>query len=112
MGNLYPFDAADRELTAANNELHRQMEALKSGGGDGTSGGMDARVAKLESDVAHLVKQVDRIDARTEPMPADIAVIKATMAGKGFIVTAVSGGAALVIAVLTVLSKLGILAAG
>ena len=91
----------------------REMEArLKSGDGDGISGGMEARVAKLESDVGHLVKQVDRIDARTENMPADIAVIKATMATKGFIVTALGITLALTVSALTILSKLGILSSG
>lgn len=50
--------------------------ALSFGGGGGTYDGMETRVAKLEADVSHLVKQVDRIDARTEPMPADLAVLK------------------------------------
>lgn len=77
---------------------------------------MEARVAKLESDVAYLVKQSDRADGRLEAvstdvglMKTDVAVIKATMAGKGFIVTALGLALTIAVAALTVLSKLGIL---
>jgi len=40
MGNLYPFDEAQRDLTQVNNELRRELEVLKHGSGGGTSGGM------------------------------------------------------------------------
>lgn len=99
-------------LQRDNARLRSELETLNKGDGNGTSGGMEARVAKLESDMTHLVKQVDRIDARTESMPADIAVIKATMATKGFIVTALTITLALTVSALTILSKLGILSAG
>jgi len=109
-------EAVDMEAYRKSSQKYRTAAhlpgVLKDGDGDGTSGGMEARVAKLEADVSHLVKQVDRIDARTEPMPADIAVIKATMAGKGFIVTALGISLTLLVAALTILSKLGLLAAG
>ncbi|WP_428331944.1 hypothetical protein [Novosphingobium sp.] len=38
-----------------------EVGILKSGDGGGTSGGMEARVAKLEGNVEHLVKQVDKL---------------------------------------------------
>lgn len=62
---------------------------------------MEARVAKLEADVSHLVKQVDRIDDRTQAMPSDLAVIKATMVTKWGLVGAVGTILAAVLAIVT-----------
>lgn len=41
---------------------------------------MEARVARLESDVAHLVKQVDKIDARLCVVEGDVGTIKIDVA--------------------------------
>jgi hypothetical protein len=108
-----------RDFVQLSAEMRETYRHLNVGGGGGNSGGMEARVAKLEADVAHLVKQADKIDARLTvvgtdlgTIKTDLAVLKATSASKGFIVTALSLGSATIIAVLTVLSKLGILAAG
>lgn len=67
---------------------------------------MIERVARLETNMDHLVKQVDRIDARTEPMPADIAVIKATMATKWWILGAGVAGLSAVGTLITFGEKL------
>lgn len=43
--------------------LRELDKPLKPGGGDGTSGGMEARVAKLESDVSHIRSDIGEIKA-------------------------------------------------
>ena len=114
MSNLYRFDEAYRDLADVNNILQKELQELKHGG-DGTSGGMEARVAKLEADVGHLVKQVDKIDARTEQMPSKLATLEERMAhlpSKGFIVGVVITAMTAMVALLTILSKIGALAAG
>jgi len=40
-----------RQLRMQNHALSEQIEALKTAGGGGTSGGMEGRVAKLEANV-------------------------------------------------------------
>lgn len=67
-------------------------------GGGGGNWGLEARVAKLEADVAHLVKAVDRL---TE-VPTEIGILKARvdeLPSKGFIVTATVGALTLVAAI-------------
>lgn len=86
-------------------------DRLKGGDGGGTSDGMEARVAKLEASMDHLVKQVDRL----ADIPERLGVLEERVShlpGKGFVVTTISLGAAALVGVLTLLSKLGILAAG
>lgn len=54
---------------------------------------MEARVAKLEANVEHLVKQVDRLSAVPERLAAVEADIK-DLPSKGFIVSATVGALA------------------
>jgi hypothetical protein len=42
-------------------DVAAEVRALQSGGGGGTFDGMETRVAILERDAAHLVKQVDKL---------------------------------------------------
>ena len=79
-----------RQLRMQNHALSEQIEALKSAGGGGTSGGMEGRVAKLEAHVETL-----RADVRTKKDVGDIRTGLATLTervahlpGKGFVVTA------------------------
>lgn len=74
-GEVVPINIYDR--------LNRVEQELKSGGGDGTFNGMEARVAKLEAHVEHISKSVDLLAT----VPTELAVIKATMATKGWLVT-------------------------
>lgn len=100
-GNVFPLPSRGPDTGGA----------LKHGGGDGTSGGMEARIAKLEANVDHLVKQVDRL----VDIPERLGVLEERVShlpGKGFVVTSISVGTAALIAILTALSKLGILVAG
>ena len=69
--------------------------ALKGGDGGGTSGGMEARVAKLESDVEHVKRTLDDLRADVKATRSDIGAMKVDfgrfdermkhMPGKGFI---------------------------
>ncbi len=44
-----------KEIVTLKQESHEATDiSLKNSGGDGTSGGMEARVARLESDVEHI----------------------------------------------------------
>lgn len=54
---------------------------MKGGDGDGTSGGMEARVAKLEADMDHVKKGVDRLIAGTDDIKKSLGDIKVTLAG-------------------------------
>lgn len=58
-------------------DLHEYVEALsdrilKSDGGGGNSGDMEARVAKLEAHMEHVRAEL----AKLAPMPADLATVK------------------------------------
>lgn len=71
---------------------------LKTGGGDSTSGGMEARIARLESDMDHVKTTLTDIKGDVKAARADIgqiktdiAVIKASMPTKGFIFATSAG---------------------
>lgn len=78
-------------------EMAEAVEALKSGGGGGNSGGMEPRIAKLEAGVEHL--QNDMRDAKLDlkTIQSEVAAVKERLAGlevkvdhlpsKGFIVS-------------------------
>lgn len=81
---------------------------LQAGGGDGTWGGMEARVASLESDVGHI--KTDLADLRSDfrvlkadvgQLTVDVAVLKVTMATRGFVVAVVVGTGAVLGAITT-----------
>lgn len=56
-------------------EQTKRQSALKSGGGDGTSGGMEARVKALED-------KFDRMDGKLDAILLDLATMKASLAAK------------------------------
>ena len=60
-----PNSGDDAFLKARLNQL--VSEALKTGGSDGTSGGMEPRVAKLDAAVEHIQKDASdiKVDLRT-----------------------------------------------
>jgi hypothetical protein len=66
---LFPPDAFERRLQQLEHVLE---DNLKSGGGGGTSGGMEARVAKLEAHMEHVRGEL----AKLAQMPVEIAAIK------------------------------------
>lgn len=51
-----------RLLQAQHQRLSVELQRLKEGGGGGTSGGMEARIARLESDMEHVKRGVDKLD--------------------------------------------------
>lgn len=53
-----------------------EQAGLKDGGGDGTSGGMEARIARLESDVEHIKKAVDKIDRGQDDVRKAVSELK------------------------------------
>lgn len=86
MGRLYPFDDADRELTEANNELHRQMEALKQGGGGGMSGGMDTVDAKIAAAEARTDTKFAELRGDLNAQFGEIKTQLASKAGTGTVI--------------------------
>lgn len=83
-------------------EMERNLARLKDGGGDGTSGGVEDRVARLE-------KQFDQMTKDVGDLRVDMATLKERVAhlpGKGFIVTATSTTIVLLVAAVTFADKL------
>lgn len=71
--NDAPHDLAlVRTLKAQAAALEAENERLKGGGGDGTSGGMESRIATLE---AHM-EQVKESLAKLASVPEDLATLK------------------------------------
>jgi hypothetical protein len=82
--------------------------SLKDGDGDGTSGGMEARIAKLEADMEHVKKSIDRL----VDVPTKLAVLEERVShlpGKGFIVTAAIATIGGVTALMGLLQHLGLM---
>lgn len=64
------------DVTEARKDIREMSELLRRGGGGGTSGGMEARVAKLESDVGHLLTAVGEIKAAQLVSSKDLTELK------------------------------------
>ena len=79
------------------------------GGGDGgTSGGMEARLAKLEAHMEHVLEALRKL----APLPERLATLDERvdhLPGKGFVVTAAMGTIAGVVALMGLLQHLGFL---
>ena len=87
------------------------MAELKSRGGDGTSGGMEPRLAVLEAEMKHVKENLAKLGS----VPTDLATLKERIAhlpGKGFVVTAAVSTVGALTGILVLLSKLGVLSAG
>jgi hypothetical protein len=66
----------------------RRGETLYSGGGGGTSDGMEPRIAKLEASVSHLERDVGELRVDMKDVRDRLTKIEATVAGlptKGFV---------------------------
>lgn len=62
---------------------HRERETLHGGGGGGTSDGMEPRIARLESDMEHVKKAIERIDGKLgdiTTLKVDVATLKERVA--------------------------------
>jgi len=78
MNNVHHHDFGnvlqDQEELDANHQS-RASSSLQSGGGNGTGGGMETRVARLESDVEHIKNDVAEIKIDVRDMKQDIQKI-------------------------------------
>ena len=66
-------------------------DSLKHGGGGGTSGGMEARLAKLEAHMEHVLADVSALKADVGKLKTDMATLVERVSHlptKGFIVSA------------------------
>jgi len=89
---------ASEEHTAKAVALHIAATGLKSGDGGGNSGGMEARVAKLEAHMEHVLQDVSLMKADVGTLKTDVATIKVkidNLPSKDFVVKVVVGSAAI-----------------
>jgi len=89
-------------LQQQNQTLLQEVKRLKTGGGGGTSDGMDVRVSRLES-------QVDKLDAHVTDMKVSLATLTERVAhlpSKGFIVTALGTTATVLGAIVLLADRL------
>lgn len=75
-------------------------DSLQSGGGGGTFGGMEARVAKLEVGVSHLERDVSELRTDMRDVRDRLTRIESTMATKGFVFSAYGIVSALLAAIM------------
>lgn len=90
-----PQNDVEEEATAE--AIAIRASRLQSSGGDDTSGGMEARVAKLEAHMEHVLQDVSLIRADVGTLKTDMAAIKLkidNLPSKDFVVKVVVGGAA------------------
>lgn len=90
----------ERRVREAQN-LEISNPTLKKGDGDGTSGGMESRITRLESDMGHVKDTLKSLDTRSETLRKDVSDIKTDLGalkvkvehlpGKGFIFTVATG---------------------
>ena len=114
--NVYNLDAYRSQPVAP------ATDPLNIGGGGGTFGGMEARVAKLEADVEHIKNDVAELKGFVNEIRGVLTALQVNFATltervgnlptKAYIGTVVVGGIAFAIAVLTLFSKIGWLVAG
>jgi hypothetical protein len=101
---------------------NRPTPPLQGNGGGGTFGGMEARVARLESDVGHIKADVGEIKSAIKDLNTHMSEARITIATltermshlptKGYIGAWITAGAAAVITGLTLLSRFGWLIPG
>lgn len=72
----------NRHLRAISGEANfsRVARPLESGGGGGNDGGMEARVAKLESTVEYIQRDIAEMRSSTAKMVDELAMAKADLA--------------------------------
>jgi len=76
LNNIHDLEAYKNRVK----EKSRLYVPLQSGGGNGTGGGMETRVAKLESDVDHIKNDVAEIKSDVRDMKKDVQSIKENIA--------------------------------
>lgn len=76
-----------------------QAQGLKSGDGGGTYDGMEGRISKIEDAIVDVKVNIATLAERISHLPS-----------KGFVFAAMSGVGTVVVAALTILGQLGLLA--
>lgn len=121
-------DGVGAQVIDLTDRLHKdvrskQVVALQGSGGDGTSGGMESRLARLESDMEHVKKAVDKLDRGQEDIRKSLDGLKSDFSGlkvdfgrfderskhfpsKGFIFSVSAGLLAATSAVMAILIRL------
>lgn len=92
-----PLQLSEDETAPEAVALHIAATGLKSGDGGGNSGGMEARVAKLEAHMEHVLQDVSLMKADVGTLKTDMATIKVkidNLPSKDFVVKVVVGSAA------------------
>lgn len=89
----------------------------RENGGSGSN--MEPRVARLESDMEHVKKSLEKLDARVETMRSDLGTVRIDVGqlktkvehlpSKGFVVTTGVGTVTALTAILILLQRLGVL---
>lgn len=115
MAELYDFGAWQRGRPAER-EMKISALALPGGSGGGTSGGMEARIAKLEASVSHLERDMGEVRADTRSLRDSATDTRerltrleervAHLPGKGFIVTCTTITLGIIVAIVTAAPKL------
>ena len=82
--------AAVRRLKEENDKLVKENHSLKQGGGGGTSGGMDARVTRLEARVDKVIDDISGVRVGLATLTERVAHLPS----KGFIVSSLTTGVA------------------
>jgi hypothetical protein len=70
------FQRMFADLKAAREASRPKEPTLRDGGGDGTSGGMEERVIRLEGDVGRLKEDVGQLRADVGTLKIDVATLK------------------------------------
>jgi hypothetical protein len=97
-------DAFSR-FTGKKRSAEPETPPLKGGSGDGTSGGMEARIAKLEAQMEGVRADLNKLSG----VPVDLARVDERvkhLPGKGFVVTTTTTSLALLAAVILFADKL------
>jgi len=118
-------DREDRQLLLEGNVIsHLRFGAravpgspLNASGGGGTYDGMEPRVAVLEANVGHIKEDLALIRSDIGPIRTDLGQLKTDVAvlktridvlpTKGFILTSLASGLVVMVAILTILARVG-----
>ena len=79
-------EIVDFGLRSQINKLETEVSRLKSGDGGGTSGGMDARVAALESDMKDIKADLKALVRDTAEIKGKLSQMPSTLQLIGFVV--------------------------
>jgi hypothetical protein len=111
MSGSVNLNLLQRQVLELQRELGRAPGDLNHGGGGGTSGGMEERVAKLEAHLEHMRQDLSAL----RPVPERLRALEVRvdhLPSKGFIVTASALTISLLTAAIVFADKLRMLVGG